>query len=81
MRPETTTTTRRSWQQPTEFAELFRRHAPEVQRFVVRRLGADAAADVVAETFLVAFRQREGYDAGRGAGGSVVWLSHAPNPR
>jgi RNA polymerase sigma-70 factor, ECF subfamily len=29
---------------------------------VVRRLGPDAADDIVAETFLLAFRQRESYD-------------------
>jgi DNA-directed RNA polymerase specialized sigma24 family protein len=44
---------------------LFRRYAPEVQRYVRRRLGADAADDVVAETFLAAFRQRHRYDFGR----------------
>jgi len=54
-----------SRQESGQFAELFRRHAPEIQRYVVRRLGRDAADDVVAETFLAAFRQRSGYDIGR----------------
>lgn len=47
------------------FAELFRRHAPRIQRYVVRRLGPDAADDIVAETFLLAFRQRAAYDQAR----------------
>ena len=32
---------------------------------MLRRLGPDAADDVVAETFLLAFRQRDRYDLGR----------------
>jgi RNA polymerase sigma-70 factor (ECF subfamily) len=32
---------------------------------VVRRLGQDAADDIVAETFLLAFRQRDSYDQAR----------------
>ena len=54
-----------SREEPAQFAEIFRRYAPEVQRYVVRRLGSDAADDVVAETFLTAFRQRDGYDTSR----------------
>jgi RNA polymerase sigma-70 factor (ECF subfamily) len=56
---------RRSRHEPEHFAALFRRHAPEIQRYVVRRLGPDAADDVVAETFLTAFRRRESYDLAR----------------
>ncbi|MEV0148146.1 RNA polymerase sigma factor [Nonomuraea sp. NPDC050733] len=55
----------RSRQEPEVFAEIFRRHAPEIKRFVVRRLGLDVAEDVVAETFLAAFRQRGRYDLAR----------------
>jgi RNA polymerase sigma-70 factor (ECF subfamily) len=51
--------------EPEEFTELFRRHAPCIQRYVTRRLGPDAADDIVAETFLVAFRCRDRYDPGR----------------
>jgi len=50
---------------PEQFTELFRRHAPHIQRYVVRRLGPDQADDIVAETFLQAFRQRERYDQER----------------
>jgi RNA polymerase sigma-70 factor (ECF subfamily) len=55
----------RSRHDPEQFAALFRRHAPEIQRYVVRRLGIDAADDVVADTFLAAFRQRDRYDQAR----------------
>src|ERR1035441_5774649 len=51
--------------EPENFTVLFRRHAPHIQRYVVRRLGADAADDIVAETFLLAFRQRTSYDPAR----------------
>ena len=56
---------RLSRREPEQFAILFRRHAGQIQRYVVRRLGADAADDVVAETFLLAFRQRDRYDPAR----------------
>src|ERR1700756_5283287 len=51
--------------EPEHFTVLFRRHAPHIQRYVARRLGQDAAEDIVAETFLLAFRQRDSYDCGR----------------
>lgn len=51
--------------EPAQFSELFRRHAPEIQRYVVRRLGTSEADDIVAETFLAAFRQRDSYDLAR----------------
>ncbi len=54
-----------SRREPEQFAVLFRRHAPQIQRYVLRRLGPDAADDVVAETFLLAFRQRDRYDLAR----------------
>jgi RNA polymerase sigma factor (sigma-70 family) len=56
--------------EPVEFTELFRRHAPDIQRYVTRRLGSgvlngSGADDIVAETFLLAFRQRDRYDPSR----------------
>lgn len=54
-----------SRREPEHFTVLFRRHAPHIQRYVVRRLGQDAADDIVAETFLLAFRQRHSYDQTR----------------
>ncbi|MBB4914874.1 RNA polymerase sigma factor [Streptosporangium saharense] len=62
----------RSRQEPEVFAEIFRRHAPEIKRFVIRRLGLDDAEDVVAETFLTAFRQRGRYDLARHS--ALPWL-------
>jgi RNA polymerase sigma factor (sigma-70 family) len=56
---------RLSRHEPEQFTVLFRRHAPHIQRYVVRRLGQDAADDIVAETFLLAFRQRDTYDQAR----------------
>jgi RNA polymerase sigma factor (sigma-70 family) len=47
--------------EPEHFAVVFRRHAPAIQRYVIRRIGSQAADDVVAETFLAAFRQRASY--------------------
>lgn len=46
---------------PELFAELFSRHSPRIHRYAMRRLGADAADDVVADTFLAAFQQRDRY--------------------
>jgi RNA polymerase sigma factor (sigma-70 family) len=51
-----------AWDDPDRFEALFHRHAPRIQRYVVRRLGQHAADDIVAETFLDAFRRRKSYD-------------------
>jgi RNA polymerase sigma-70 factor (ECF subfamily) len=52
------------------FAALFAAHYPDLLRYAVRRVGTDAAPDVVAEVFLVAWRRRADVppDAAR------VWL-------
>jgi RNA polymerase sigma factor (sigma-70 family) len=47
---------------PERFGVVFDRHATAIHGYIARRLGRDAADDLVAETFLVAFRQRGGYD-------------------
>jgi RNA polymerase sigma factor (sigma-70 family) len=52
----------RSWQEPEQFAVLFDRHAPVIHRYAARRVGAEAADDLVADTFLTAFRKRRRYD-------------------
>ena len=62
----------RSVSQPDLFAELYERHAARLHRYVARRVGADTADDVVAETFLIAFRERRRYDAARGD--ALAWL-------
>jgi RNA polymerase sigma factor (sigma-70 family) len=55
----------RSWREPEAFATLYDRHAAPIHRFAGRRLGDQLADDVVAETFLAAFRQRKRYDLRR----------------
>jgi DNA-directed RNA polymerase specialized sigma24 family protein len=52
---------RRSLEHPDFFADLFRRHAAGITRYVARRIGQDAADDVVADTFLAAFANRGKY--------------------
>jgi DNA-directed RNA polymerase specialized sigma24 family protein len=50
---------------PDRFAAIFHRHWTEIHRYVARRLGTEAAEDVGAETFTVAFRNRGRYDLAR----------------
>jgi RNA polymerase sigma factor (sigma-70 family) len=50
---------------PERFAVIFDRHADEIHRYAARRLGQQAAADVVSEVFLAAFRNRGRYQPGR----------------
>lgn len=52
---------------PEAFGELYARHFAPVYRYVAGRLGADAADDLAAETFLAAFRRRTRFDPARGA--------------
>ena len=52
----------RSWHDPEAFAGLYDRHAAPLHRYAARRLGAGAADDIVADTFLDAFRKRRRYD-------------------
>ena len=55
----------RSWHDPQAFAGLYDRHAAVIHRYVAQRLGGGMADDVVAETFLAAFRRRHSYDLSR----------------
>ncbi|MFC4912432.1 RNA polymerase sigma factor [Actinomadura gamaensis] len=52
--------------EPDRFTEVYDRHADSVRRYVAARLGAEAADDVAAETFLTAFRRRADFDPERG---------------
>jgi RNA polymerase sigma factor (sigma-70 family) len=54
-----------SVREPERFAALYDRHARTIHRYVSRRLGPDLADDLMAETFLLAFRQRGSYDPAR----------------
>jgi RNA polymerase sigma-70 factor, ECF subfamily len=50
-----------SVEQPDEFAVIFDRHIRAVYRFLARRYGSGAAADLAAETFARAFERRASY--------------------
>ncbi|MFF9039246.1 RNA polymerase sigma factor [Streptomyces sp. NPDC014892] len=52
----------RSLEQPEAFARLYDRYAPDIHRYVARRLGDSLADDITADTFLTAFRIRARYD-------------------
>ncbi|MFF4191360.1 RNA polymerase sigma factor [Nonomuraea sp. NPDC001831] len=53
---------RRARSDPAAFTALYDRHAPALHRYVTRRLGDSLADDIVAETFLDAFRRLARYD-------------------
>jgi RNA polymerase sigma-70 factor (ECF subfamily) len=55
----------RSLRRPDRFATIFDRHATHIRRYLARRLGGHVADDLVAETFVVAFGKRAGYDQTR----------------
>ena len=55
----------RSWDEPDTFAVLFNRYADDIHRYAARRLGTEAADDLMAETFVIAFQQRRRYDVSR----------------
>ncbi|MER6158131.1 RNA polymerase sigma factor [Streptomyces sp. NPDC001868] len=54
-----------SLEQPELFARLYDRYAPDIHRYVARRLGDSMADDLTADTFLTAFRIRGRYDRTR----------------
>jgi len=63
---------RESLRQPERFAVLYDRHAAALHRYAGRRVGDDVADDLVAATFLAAFRGRERYDLARAS--ARPWL-------
>lgn len=54
------------------FGRLFDQHSRALHRYLARRVGANTADDLVAETFLVALQRRASYDPDRAAVGP--WL-------
>ncbi|WP_410654016.1 RNA polymerase sigma factor [Amycolatopsis sp. lyj-112] len=62
----------RSWADPDSFAVIFDRHSPAIARYLARRLGSQIADDLLAETFLAAFRARRQYDLART--NALPWL-------
>ena len=55
----------RSIDSPQCFATLFDRHAGVVFRFLVRRVGRDAADELLGDTFRIAFERRAAFDTQR----------------
>lgn len=55
-----------SVREPDRFTLIFDRYFAQVHSYVARRLGADIADDLAAETFLIAFRQRDRFDRRNG---------------
>ena len=49
------------------FDEVFDVYFGEIYKYAAKRLGPDVAADIAAQTFLEAFRQRQRYDPARGS--------------
>ncbi|MEJ3748599.1 RNA polymerase sigma factor [Actinomycetes bacterium KLBMP 9797] len=62
----------RAVRHPEAFAALFDRHYRKIYAYAARRLGAGLADDIAAETFLIAFDRRDGYDRTRADAGP--WL-------
>lgn len=54
-----------SWRDAEHFAVLYDRYAAQLYRFAYRRVGPEAAEEVVADAFLAAFRARRRYDVAR----------------
>jgi RNA polymerase sigma-70 factor (ECF subfamily) len=52
---------------PEMFTVVYDRYARDIFRYVGSRLGVQAADDIAAETFLVAFGQRDRFDPSRGS--------------
>ena len=52
----------RSLDSPGAFAGVFERHHAAIHRYLARRLGADLADELAAETFAVAFAKRGRFD-------------------
>jgi RNA polymerase sigma factor (sigma-70 family) len=49
-----------------DFADVYERHFTEIHRYIAGRLGRDVADDIAADTFVIALRKRDGFDASRG---------------
>ncbi|WP_434101016.1 RNA polymerase sigma factor [Streptomyces microflavus] len=62
----------RSWNDPDAFAVLFDRYADAIHQYTARRLGTEAADDLMADTFVIAFQRRRRYDLSRPQ--ALPWL-------
>jgi RNA polymerase sigma factor (sigma-70 family) len=72
-RPDDAAVIERSASDPEAFAILYDRHAAVLHRYAARRLGQDAADDIVADTFLIAFRKRARFEP-RASPDARPWL-------
>jgi len=63
-----------SVREPDRFTVIFDRYFGQVHAYVARRLGTDIADDLAAETFLIAFRQRERFDRRNGVVRAWLYL-------
>lgn len=61
-----------SFADPSSFGLIFERHCDAVHRFAVRRVGRDAAGDIVGETFVRSFAIRARFDLTRDT--ALPWL-------
>lgn len=52
---------------PADFEAAFQEHFTPVFRFISRRVGADLAEDLAADTFVTAYRRRAAYQPARGS--------------
>ena len=57
---------------PESFADVFDRHAGGVHRYLNRRVGRDAADELLSEVFALAFEQRRRFDTG--VASAAPWL-------
>ncbi|MBO2446901.1 RNA polymerase sigma factor [Actinomadura barringtoniae] len=64
----------RSLRAPEDFAAVFERYGDQVHRYLARRAGPDQAEDLVSDTFLTAFEQRDRFDPERSPSGALPWL-------
>ena len=65
----------RSRSDPAAFAGIFDRHHAELYRYLRRRAGAELAADLASETFVIAFARRASYSPdAREAQDARPWL-------
>jgi len=61
-----------SIQQPADFGEIFDRHGASIFRFLVRRVGPEAAEQLLGDTFRIAFERRVTFDRARET--AAPWL-------
>ena len=57
---------------PADLAAMFSQHVRPLLRYCACRVGPDAAEDIVAETFVIAYAQRERFDPARAS--ALTWL-------